>query len=85
MPSLNPLVANYDPAVGPYQNPAYGVLNVRLGITRGGFDFSAYANNVTNADPRLGYNHNFNAPTDNLFFASALRPRTLGATVWYHF
>jgi outer membrane receptor protein involved in Fe transport len=85
MPSLNPLVAGYDPTVGPYQNPEYGVLNVRLGITRGGLDFSAYANNVTNADPRLGYNHNFNSPKDNLFYASALRPRTLGATVWYHF
>jgi outer membrane receptor protein involved in Fe transport len=84
MPPFDPLVVGYDPRV-PNQNPAFGILNVRLGFTRGGLDFSAYANNVTNADPRLGYSQNFNAPNDPLFFANALRPRTVGATVWYRF
>jgi len=81
--ALDPRVANYDPATGPYQNPAYGLLNIRLGVKRGGLDLSAYVNNATNSDPRLGYSHD--APGSPLFFGNAIRPLTTGVTAWYRF
>jgi len=81
--SLNPNVAGYDPEVGPYQNSAYGVLNIRLGVVHGGLDLSAYVNNATNSDPTLSYTHDVFA--DPMFFATAIRPRTAGLTAFYRF
>jgi iron complex outermembrane recepter protein len=82
-PWANPKLAFYDPAVAEGQ-PAYGVLNIRVGLTRGGLDLSAFVNNVTNADPRLGYT-DLGLRGDPLFYAAALRPRTAGVTMWYRF
>jgi outer membrane receptor protein involved in Fe transport len=80
---LNPNVAGYDPEVGPHQNPAYDVLNIRLGVIRGGLDLSAFVNNVTRSDPTLSYTHD--AFGDPLFFASAIRPLAAGVTAFYRF
>jgi outer membrane receptor protein involved in Fe transport len=82
-PSLNPNVANYDPELSPYPNPSYGMLNVRLGLTHGGWDLSFYVQNVTDSDPRLGYWHDVMG--ESLFTANAIRPRTYGLTSWYRF
>jgi outer membrane receptor protein involved in Fe transport len=83
LPSNNPNVYGYDPELTPFPDPAYGVLNVRLGATHEGMDISFYINNVTNSDPRLGYYHEI--PGDPLFLANAIRPRTFGVTAWYRF
>jgi outer membrane receptor protein involved in Fe transport len=83
-PSGNdPNVANYDPETSPYPNPAYGVLNARVGVTHNGWDFSAYVSNATGADPLLGYRHD--VVGEPLFYATAIRPRTYGLTGWYRF
>jgi iron complex outermembrane recepter protein len=81
--ALDPRVAGYDPETGPYQNPAYGVLNIRLGVRHGGLDVSTYVNNATNSDPALGYFHD--AAGSPLFYAQAIRPLTAGVTAFYRF
>jgi iron complex outermembrane recepter protein len=81
--TLNPNAASYDPETSPYPNPAYGVLNLRLGILRGGLDFSAYVNNVTHADPTLSYTHD--SYGDAQLYGSAIRPLTAGLTAYFRF
>ena len=76
-------VTGYDPTVGPYPNNSYGILNLRLGLTHGGADVSAYVNNVTDANPRLNYGHY--GSLSPYIFEQALRPRTFGLTAWYRF
>jgi iron complex outermembrane receptor protein len=86
-PAQDPRDVNYDPeapAGGSVYQPAFGVLNVRLGITHERLDLSAYVNNVTNADPRLGYTR-LGLIGDPIFYAGAIRPLTAGITVWYRF
>jgi len=78
---LNPEVADYDPLTGPHQNPAYGVLNVRLGILHEGLDLSAFVNNATHEDPALSYWHD--AYGDPQLYATAIRPFTAGVTGYY--
>ena len=80
---LNPNAAGYDPMTGPYQNPAYDILNIRLGILHGGLDLSAYANNATRSDPTLAYTHEITG--DPMIYASAIRPLTVGITAMYRF
>ena len=82
-PKFNPNVANYDPGTGALQNEAYGMLNLRLGTLHGGLDVSAFVENATNANPRLGLNHA--SVDDPLLSATALRPRTVGLTALYRF
>jgi len=55
--ALDPNVVGFDYQIGPHQNPAYGVLNIRLGVLHEGLDLSAYVNNATNSDPVLNYTH----------------------------
>lgn len=81
--ALDPKTASYDPEVGPHQNPAYGVLNLRLGVVHGGLDVSAYVNDATRSDPVLSYFHE--ASGDPLFYGSAIRPLTAGMTAYYRF
>jgi hypothetical protein len=72
-----------DPAIGPIGIEAYGILNLGLGIIRGGIDVSAYVNNATRADPRLAYFHaTLGSP---LYGATAIRPLTTGLTAFYRF
>ncbi len=81
--ALDPRVANYDPETGPIQNPAYGILNLRVGVTHEGLDLSAYVNNATRADPTLGFTHD--ATGDPLFYGAAIRPLTAGFTLYYRY
>jgi iron complex outermembrane receptor protein len=81
--ALNPNAAGYDPMTGPYQNPAYGILNIRLGIVHGGLDLSAYVNNATRSDPQLAYAHDVTG--DPMIYASAIRPLTVGITALCRF
>jgi iron complex outermembrane receptor protein len=82
-PKANPATANYDPAIGPYPNAAYGTLNFRAGVKNGGLDVSAFVNNATSANPRLGYSHV--VPGDPLYEAVAIRPLTVGITTLFQF
>src|SRR6202453_5162485 len=84
-PRGDPRTVGYDPtvggAIGFAPNSAYGVLNLRVGVLRGGLDLSAFVNNATNADPILGLTHA--SLTDSLFSATAIRPLTMGLTGLY--
>jgi iron complex outermembrane recepter protein len=86
-PRGDPRTVGYDPAVsgaiGFAPNSAYGVLNLRVGVLRGGLDLSAFVNNATNADPILGLTHA--SLNDSLFSATAIRPLTMGLTGLYRF
>ena len=80
---LNPATGSYDPETFPYQNQAYGQLNLRLGVVHEGLDASVYVNNATKADPRLGYTHDVIG--DPIFYGTAIRPMTVGVTGYYRF
>lgn len=82
-PSADPRVANFDSELAPYPNQGYGLLNFRFGVVHRGLDFSAFVDNATRADPRLGYSHWTYG--DPLFSATALRPLTAGLTAFYRF
>ena len=86
-PRGDPRTVGYDPAVGGAigfaPNSAYGTLNLRVGVLRGGLDLSAFVNNATNADPILGLTHA--SLNDSLFSATAIRPLTMGLTGLYRF
>jgi iron complex outermembrane recepter protein len=86
-PRGDPAIGNYDPTtggpIGSAPNSAYGMLNLRLGVVRGGVDISAFVDNVTNSDPILGLTHA--SVSDSLYSATAIRPRTMGVTGLYRF
>jgi iron complex outermembrane recepter protein len=81
--ALNPATAGYDPETSPYQNQAYGVLHLRVGVLHEGLDASVYVKNVTKSDPLLGYAHDVIG--DPLFYGTAIRPLTVGFTGYYRF
>jgi iron complex outermembrane receptor protein len=81
--ALNPATASFDPEVSQYQNQAYGMLNLRLGIVHEGLDASIYVDNATKSDPRLGYAHDISG--DPIFYGTAIRPMTVGFTGYYRF
>jgi len=84
-PAGNPAVANYDPVGGAHPNPAYDMLNIRLGLTHGGLDVSAYVNNATRSNPVLGFTHTFTGGQPDIWASGMLRPLTFGVTTWYRF
>jgi iron complex outermembrane receptor protein len=81
--AINPASAGFDPQTSPYQNQAYGVLNLRLGVVHEGLDASVYVNNAAKSDPRLGYAHDVIG--DPIFYGTAIRPLTAGFTGYYRF
>ena len=70
--AINPDTASYDPETSRYQNQAYGILNLRLGVAHEGLDASIYVNNATKSDPLLGYAHDVIG--DPMFYGTAIRP-----------
>jgi iron complex outermembrane recepter protein len=81
--AINPDTASYDPETSRYQNQAYGILNLRLGVVHEGLDASIYVNNATRSDPLLGYAHDVIG--DPMFYGTAIRPLTAGFTGYYRF
>jgi len=73
---------SYDPLLQPI--PAYGVCNLRFGARFGGFDVSAFVQNVANAAPALELTRSeIYDPQD--WQNVTLRPRTYGLTaIWRH-
>jgi outer membrane receptor protein involved in Fe transport len=82
-PKWNTATVSYDPAIGSVPNAAYGTLNIRVGARNGRLDVSAFINNATNSNPRLGYSHV--VPADPLYEAVAIRPLTVGLTTFFQF
>jgi iron complex outermembrane receptor protein len=80
--ALNPNVAGFNFETGPYQNQAYGLLNLRLGAVHEALDLSIYVDNATNAHPILGVR---DQARNALLYATAIRPLTTGVTVLYRF
>ncbi len=86
IPGGNPAVAGFDPYQNEYRDPAYSTLNLRLGVTRDGVDISAFVDNLTRSDPRLGFQDiGTGGPDYPLAYVSAIRPLTAGVTLLYHF
>ncbi len=79
--ALNPAVAGFDPMTGPRQNPAYGILNVRVGVIHGGLDLSTFVNNATHEDPVLQYSHE--VVGEQQIYAASHRPIYAGLTGYY--
>jgi outer membrane receptor protein involved in Fe transport len=82
-PTGNPSIPGYDPVAQANADPAYGVLNIRLGLVHARWDLSLYVNNAANSDPVLAWFHL--GPADTLHRASMIQPRTAGLTMWYRF
>lgn len=77
----DPTSAEYDP----YDviNPAQQDLNMRLGWLIGGWNVSAFVNNLT--DEHYELNVNNQALQGTILQATAVRPRTYGVTLQVHF
>ena len=80
----NPTTDTSSPTYNAYfvPNPAYNQLNTHVGMTWDGWDVSVYALNALNSHPLL-----FNSALNPFTFYGAtftLQPRTIGATVEYH-
>lgn len=61
-------------------------LQLRAGFRWEGYDVSLFANNVTDQNPVLFKSRDIAYdPTDNLYFARGVRPRTIGITATYRY
>jgi iron complex outermembrane receptor protein len=78
--------------------PVLNNLSARAGLRFNGFDISAYADNLTNAQPLMfasrdiapyslgpGTGGAVGPTTDNLYFGRGVRPRTIGVTATYRY
>lgn len=84
----DPVVVGWDPTIQGNSafapNPAYGILNVRVGGKRGPIDFSAYVLNATNKNPHLNYGRE-QPLVSAIYKYQRIRPRTFGVAVAYRF
>lgn len=87
-PKGDPLVVGWDPTTGSNgtyaPNPAYGILNMRVGVRTGPADLSVFALNLTNEKPHLNYGRDFPL-VSAVYKYSILRPFTAGVTATFHF
>ncbi len=77
----NPSAVVYAPTRRP--NPSSNQLELRATASWPTFDVAVFVNNVLNAQPTLQC-RNY-VPSDTLFHATTLRPRTVGLTVNWRF
>ncbi|MBS0419708.1 MAG: TonB-dependent receptor [Proteobacteria bacterium] len=77
----DPATSVYDP--GLFADPAIRLLGARLGMRFGGFDISVFGRNLLNDTPVLGRNHD--SVGDPLYYATTVRPRTIGITGTYKY
>lgn len=80
-PQRDPRTTTYDPDL--LADPAVALLGARLGMRWGEFDLSLYGRNLLNKTPLLGRGHD--GVGDPLYFATTVRPRTIGITGTYRF
>jgi outer membrane receptor protein involved in Fe transport len=85
------LLSSQDPANALYDTtlpglPVVNNLSGRAGLRFDAFDVSLYANNITNANPLMFEARDIAyTPTDTLYFARGVRPRTIGLTAIYRY
>lgn len=79
-PRANPVVSSFDPAIPPH--PITKLLNLRAGVKVEAVDVSVFANNLLNSHPQDLTHDALGSP---LFYASTLRPRTIGITATYRY
>ncbi len=63
--------------------PAVGFLSMRVGVNYEGWEVSAFANNITNAEQYLSKSHDIVGAT--LYYDQSYRPPTVGVTAVYRF
>lgn len=73
--------ANYSPQLAP--NPATRLFNASLGVTRDNLEATLFVDNVFNSTPLL--NKWLWVPQAQAIFYNTFRPRTIGASLSYHF
>lgn len=80
-PSVDPRTFSYDPGIQAAK--ANGYLSMRAGVILGGWEVSAFINNVTNAEMPLSTAHD--VAGSPVYYESSYRPTTIGTSVSYHF
>ena len=80
-PQQDPLTNVYDP--GLVTDSSIRLLEARLGMRFGGVDVSVFGRNLLNDAPVLGVNHD--AAGDPLYYATTIRPRSIGLTATYRY
>ena len=84
LPQQDPQNALYDTTLPGL--PVVNNLSARAGVRFDAFDVSLYANNITNSNPMMFEARDIAyTPTDTLYFARGVRPRTLGLTAIYRY
>jgi outer membrane receptor protein involved in Fe transport len=80
-PQQDPVTNVYDP--GLVTDSAIRLLEARLGMRFGGVDVSVFGRNLLNDAPILGVNHD--GAGDPLYYATTVRPRSIGLTATYRY
>ena len=81
LPWHNPQNGSVDPNIpGP---EAVSDLSFKLGMQVSGADIAMFANNATNAHPKLARGHS--TASTPLYTNATVRPRTIGVTATYRF
>jgi outer membrane receptor protein involved in Fe transport len=80
-PSVDPRTFGYDPGI--QSAPAVGYLSMRVGVNYEGWELSAFANNISNAEQFLSTAHDI--PGSPIYYNVSYRPPTAGLTAVYRF
>ncbi len=80
-PQQDPVTSVYDP--GLVTDSSIRLLEARLGMRFGGVDVSVFGRNLLNDAPILGVNHD--GAGDPLYYATTIRPRSIGLTATYRY
>ena len=80
-PQQDPITNVYDP--GLVTDSSIRLLEARLGMRFGGVDVSVFGRNLLNDAPILGVSHD--GAGDPLYYATTIRPRTIGLTATYRY
>ena len=80
-PSTDPRTFGYDPGI--MSAPAVGYLSARVGVNYDGWELSAFANNISNAEEFLSTAHDI--PGSKIYYNTSYRPPTAGITAVYKF
>jgi len=79
-PRQDPQVSSFDPAIP--QRPSVELVNLRAGVILHRLDLSVFANNLLDRHPADLTHDALGSP---LFYATTLRPRTIGVTALYRY
>jgi iron complex outermembrane recepter protein len=82
-PQIDYTIFGTDPQA--HRSDAIDQLNLRAGVRLKSLDISAYATNLLGKAPLISRFRGSLGATDNLFTATTIRPRTVGATATYRY